>query len=288
MTAARLQAALAYMLVSNEARADLRHRPDRVQEKFSLSPAELTQLRSIPAERMNLTAEAVDGKRVLFLHRVLPLTMRLIGLAGQPDAVVRSFLVERLPLASEENGNRLLAEGARFVDFLSVSPPAGLPAYVSVVATFEFLRMQLSFSSEASLWAERCAKVTSECLSGNGASVTWPDGVSPELGRHVRLESYPYDVVPLLEAIRVAQEVPTVVSTTTHVAMKKCPQRPAVSVYRLDADVHQVLASSDGSRDAGALSALRVSPRCDVRKILSFALREQFFVLHNEKQTVVE
>lgn len=279
MTTARVQAALAYMLVSEAGRADLKARPEMLRKRFSLSQTEITALQTADRAHIQLTAEAVAGKRVLFLQRTVPATMALLERVGKLDPILCNFLQHRLPFSAEEGGSRLVAEGRRFVEYLMTPERPDCPEYVPSVAELELLRMQLSFSSEASASATRAREFT-KMLQGRLA--VDDEGETPvllRLGSHVRLASFPYDVLSLVDEILQSEVVPTPSIRPTYLALRKPANSSAIAAYRLDSRTYSFLEQSlVGGVVADMTPKGRDGERWTVGAVLCVAIQNEFFL----------
>ncbi len=225
-----LQVALAHLLVDDQARRRLRDEPEILRRRFGLTGDQLRVLRNLDARRLELTARVGRAKRLDFLRRGLPATLDAVELAGG-HGLLHEFVQTVWAPVEPVGVSRSLGEGHRFAGFLRTRGTAVEPAWLHDLARFELVTVELLADAEASAWARR---------AGQRAPADDLASANVVLGRHVRVETFVYDVVALLEAVRQGV-LPAAVPSRTHLTVVKKPRRRSLATYRTGETVAELL-----------------------------------------------
>jgi len=263
------QAALARLLVEPDLRARLGVDEVEIQRRFSLSDSEFRALRALDRSRLQLMVEAVAGKRLQLLRQALPHTTKILESAEAGRLFLRDFFSNIPPLiehGSEMAHNRLLADSRRLADCVRNARIDGVPEYLCELASYEAVKVGLSFSLRARASADAALP----------ANTPVTDSWRPRLGDHVLLRTFRYDFLFLasdgkcnLNAIKPKRQ-------TTHVAFYRQAGSLAISTYRLGRVAIQTLQLCDGTRSlsellaeviAGEVGSERASRSCDVVRL---------------------
>ena len=228
--------ALARLLVDAAARAQLRAAPDVTAARFGLTAAELSQLKAIDTERLEISAGGITRARTRALRRLLAITFSLYGPAIEPSAA--AFLAADVPPAGGDEVARSLAAGQRFAAFLATA--GGRPA-AAEIARLELLRAELLLSAPA-----RPAQPGEKPAARNGGG--WlpdADEFRPAVGAHARLAAFTVDVLAARPGQDPARwEAPA----ATRVLLVRPAGSAAVQVSRVSRSVYEVLSRCDGTR----------------------------------------
>lgn len=233
MSDGSFQAALAALLVSRDERTLLLREPDRLRERFDLSADEVRLLAAASHARIELSAWTVASKRLEFLGRALPTALAMLG-ARCHDPRLMEFVERCPPLDVTEDGNRIVAEGRRFLDYLERELPPWAPEHVRDVARFELMRQTLVFSTDASVAAAQGARQQDERRRGGVPTGRFV------LGVHVAVDRFDCDVVAAVHELRTTGAVAPVPGRTA-VALRKTPAGPVLP-YRLGEATYELLA----------------------------------------------
>ena len=228
--------ALARLLVDAAARAQLRAAPDVTAARFGLTAAELSQLKAIDAERLEVSAGGITRARTRALRRLLAITFSLYGPAIEPSAA--AFLAADVPPAGGDEVARSLAAGQRFAAFLATA--GGRPA-AAEIARLELLRAELLLSAPAP-----AAQLEEEPATRNEGGLL-PDvrDSRPAVGAHARLAAFTVDVLAPRPGRDPARwEAPA----ATRVLLVRPAGSAAVQVSRVSRSVYEVLSRCDGTR----------------------------------------
>jgi hypothetical protein len=224
-----LQVALAHLLVDDEARRCLRDEPARLQRRFGLTAEQVQVLRGLDERRLEITARAGQAKRLDFLRRGLPATLRSLELAGE-HGLLHDFV--RTTWAPVEPGlvSRALAEGRRFLEYLD-RKVAMEPAWIRDLARLELVKVELLADADASIWARRATERAAEAATLLEPGLESFGDVEVVLGHHVRVVTLAYDVVGLSGSAQpgLPREV---ARSQTHVTVVKQRQWPPLMTYR--------------------------------------------------------
>lgn len=243
------QEALAHLLVRQDFRRELIESPARITARFELTPLELRRLGAIGAGQLEFTAQGIVRLRARTLKRVFATTFRLSGNSPQLHDALSNFLATDLPEAGVDEASRWLAEGRRFVTYLARDCADALAPHIAELARLEWLRFDLLYSPEADRSARRADahQLDPDALPDEELH----DRLRLELGRHVRLAEFSFDVL----AIKPGQALPGTASApasdapvTTYVALSKHPARASVGTYRISAQACTVFRACDGTR----------------------------------------
>lgn len=235
MSAGNLQAALARVLVDDQVLRSLHDDPEALRARFGLTADQLAVLRGLDARRVELTARVGRAKRLDFLGRGLPATLRALQLAGQ-HATLHDFVRETWAPVETAAISRALSESRRFARYLArrsaeAKAEPGLPPWVPDLAAFEIVKLELLSSSEASAWAQRSRRSTSGADGAVHTGLGAGGGPMVVLGRHVRVVSFSYDVIALSEKVQTGSPVGVLPEPTTVTVVKR-RQRPLLMTYR--------------------------------------------------------
>jgi hypothetical protein len=259
-----LQVALAHLLVDDQAQRSLREDPESLGRRFGLSGEQLRVLRNLDMRRLELTARVGRAKRLDFLRRGLPATLDALELTDG-HGLLHEFVQTVWAPVEPVGVSRSLGEGHRFSRFLRCRGTAVEPAWLHDLARFELVTVELVADAEASAWAGWAAeRAPADDLVG--AEVV--------LGRHVRVETFTYDVIALLEAVRQGV-LPAPVPSRTHVTVVRQPRRRSVATYRTGETLAELLRRCTRPRPlAEALAADSPADRGQAAEALRRALAE--------------
>ncbi|HEX6502706.1 MAG TPA: hypothetical protein VF011_05620 [Terriglobales bacterium] len=211
-----LQAAIAHVLVDDELRRQLVTQPEKIQSQFVLSAEEMRLLCSSNPSHLDRMSHGIRAKRLDFLEKGLPCTVRAIG-----RQVLVEFARLTIPRTEAEEQGRVLAEARRFMAFVQNLPNARLPVYLRDLGEFELNRLELGSMIAAP------SPATSQALSDESVVC---------LVRHVRICKFQFDVVALTESEDVSIGAPPAGSTA--VLLRKDPVRGIVETYRIGESVY--------------------------------------------------
>ncbi|MFT3775187.1 MAG: hypothetical protein QM820_58310 [Minicystis sp.] len=265
MSTSGLQAAFAYVLVRRDAREALREHGRDLQTRFDLTDDELRTLQSLSPSRLDVTATTVGAKRLDFLERALPKASSVLGTC---QCELAAFVEARPPFEPETGNqvNRLVAEAQRFIEYLEKDRPEGAPPYAVDLARYELLHLHLNYTASAVPPGDGAPEIT--------------DDTRLQLGRHVSLGEFAYDVV----ALDAAAELPkTAAPSHTFAALVKTAPRKIVP-YRIGPVVFRMLESWRAParlRDLRAALSAQLGPSVEagIEAAARFALGEGILVI---------
>ncbi|WP_069167877.1 hypothetical protein [Nocardia altamirensis] len=218
MSNSGFQKALAEVLTADSARALLDEHPSELAARFALTEAELARLIATDRTQLDINVRSVTNKRLDMLARCLPATLS----AGHQHEVLDDFIRRYPPthVDGQQNHQRVLAEGTRFLDHLVTSGRLEL----ADLARYEVLRLALLFDPAATVAAEQATE----------------DGT--ELGAHVRLAEFASDVVAQHNEWLSTGTLPVADrGATIRIVLAKIAGRNALACYRLGEQAYRVL-----------------------------------------------
>jgi hypothetical protein len=216
-----LQAAIAHVLVDDELRKELVANPERIQRQFSLSPEDMSLLRSSDPSALDRMSHRIRAKRLDFLERGLPCTVRAVS-----RRLLAEFARATIPKTESEDGGRVLAEARRFVSYLRNAPDVHiLPIYLVELGEFELVRLELSSMATVAVPPPESGDLC--------------EGSVVRLADHARICKFRFDVIALTEPG--GDEKEEVVARDTAVVLKKKPTGGVVETYRIGETVYEAL-----------------------------------------------
>lgn len=188
MSAIEMQSLLARLYVDEYCRQLFRHRPELVLEGYTLTAAEEKALLGINADRLDLHALGLVGKRENHLRPYFRLLFALNDLTKERE-VVRLFkrFYSLHPATSEISRD---VEVRLFAAFIaqSLQGTPRVPAYAADIARYDLARYEAAYSSDVSTNGHAYA-------SGALEAITLDDVFS--VSRRVRVERFDYNVIDI-------------------------------------------------------------------------------------------
>jgi hypothetical protein len=227
------QIALATLLVNENARRQLQIEPATLQRQFGLTDLELAALEKLDTQMLDFVARSIHFKRLEFLTRALPATLAALEEVGK-RFVVQDFLNETNLLVVNGYTPRTLHEASLFSDFLNTRKSDPLFRVIANIALFELTQLQLLESPEMPTAPPRTAG--SEFADQSWMNVIREEsGESIVLSKHVKLESFEYDVVTLSTAVMSRQAILSeqIEEKITHLLFIKSNDTSALLVCRI-------------------------------------------------------
>jgi len=232
-----MQAALATVLVNDQARRELRTHPAILQQRFALTDEELALLLSVDPARLELTTQIGRAKRLDFLKRGIPATIDMLCLFGKANLL--SEFVRGCPDIVGTENSRILVESRRFRQYLDSTAADAVIAAVRSLVALELARLELLNSNEAALWLRQTTS-TEEFRSRLQHDREFVIAGWLRLGRNVRVEAFQHDVLELFNAVRAGVQ-PDLSNNPIHLTLVRCLRRPWITLHRTGSELAAML-----------------------------------------------
>jgi len=247
---AQYQDALAHILTDGAFRAAFLDDPAAACAAHGLDAGETASLIEIDRTPMALHADLLGQARVMLALKALPATWKILG--ERVIETVAGFGAAYPPVPADEPA--LVVETLRYAAYLRGGAAArlGLPAYAGDVVAYEAAVFEHSGSLAA--WAAAAA------LAEDGGAAVGDErafaSCVPVAGANVRIESFAYDVVRLVEALERGESPDAAAcATPCTLVFVKTAGRRAVETLRVTPDVRALLELCDGTANGAAIAA---------------------------------
>jgi hypothetical protein len=244
---AEFQAALARILVDEQARRVFELEPARFRREFHLTEAQLSALRAAGLERLKGFSHDLIDKRLSIFTKLCPATLELLRRNDLLRVVAPRFISRFLPRTEHEYLNRTVRDFFWFAELLLEMLEAGELAcpYLEDVLRYERAQATLNTRPELSQSLQVYRALREACPHPSREQIL---ASRPRLGEHARVEIFTCDVAQVIRKLVEREEVPELPRAPLPLLFAKASGARKARAVRINQLTYELVSLCTGER----------------------------------------